>query len=140
MVLGQANDLWSVNTDQEYHEEVREEILVSAVEPALVKLDRVALGLSLGTASGVLLFLATLLLVLKGGDAVGPNLGLLSQYFPGYRVTGAGSVLALGYGFVAGFLAGWTFALMRNALVFAFMAVMYRRAERQALRRLFDYF
>jgi hypothetical protein len=140
MVLGQANDLWSVNTDQEYHEEVREDVLVTAVEPALVKLDRIALGVSLGITSGVLLFLATLLLVLKGGDVVGPNLGLLSQYFPGYRVTGAGSVLALGYGFVAGFLAGWTFALMRNALVFAFMAVMYRRAERQALRRLFDYF
>ena len=144
MVLGQTNDLWSVNTDQEYHEEVRadvrEDVLVGAVQPALVKLDRIALGLSLGVASGLLLFLATLVLVLQGGAVVGPNLGLLSEFFPGYRVTGAGSLLGLGYGFVAGFIAGWTFALLRNALVFVYMAVMYRRAERRALRRLLDYF
>lgn len=140
MLLGQRNDLWSVNTDQEYHEEVRDEVLMGAVEPALVKLDRVALGLSTGIASGVLLFLATLLLVLKGGDVIGPNLGLLDQYFLGYSVTGPGSVLGLGYGFITGFVAGWTFALMRNAIVFVCMAMMYRRAERQALRRLLDYF
>jgi hypothetical protein len=29
---------------------------------------------------------------------------------------------------------------VRNVLVFAAMAAMYRRAERQALRRLLDYF
>jgi protoporphyrinogen oxidase len=140
VVLGQRNDLWSVNTDQEYHEEVREEILEAAVAPALVKIDRLALGLSLGIASGVLLFLATLLLVLKGGDVVGPNLGLLSQYFPGYTVTALGSLVGLVYGFLTGFAVGWTFALMRNVLVFASMAAMHRRAERQVLRRLLDYF
>ena len=106
----------------------------------LRKLDRVALGFSVGVVSGAVLFLATLALVLKGGSVVGPNLGLLAQYFPGYRVTAAGSVLGLAYGFVSGFVVGWAVAFLRNATVFLYMAVVHRRAELQALRRLLDYF
>jgi protoporphyrinogen oxidase len=140
VVLGEKNDLWNVNADQEYHEEVRDEILAAVVAPTLAKVDRVALGLSLGLTCGALLWLATLALVLKGGAVVGPNLGLLAQFFPGYTVTLTGSFLGLGYGFLSGFLAGWTVALLRNVVVFAFMAAMYRRAERQALRRLLHYF
>jgi protoporphyrinogen oxidase len=148
LVLGERNDLWSVNTDQEYHEEMRqpvakhelEEILEGALVQAFLKLDRVALGLSVGVTSGALLFLATLVLVLKGGSEVGPNLGLLAQYFPGYRVTAGGSALGLLYGFVSGFVVGWTVAFLRNATVFLYMAVVHRRAELQALRRLLEYF
>jgi protoporphyrinogen oxidase len=148
MVLGQHNDLWSVNTDQEYHEEIREqvtehdleEVLQGALTEVFLKIDRVAMGLSVGLAAGMLLFLATLVLVLKGGTIVGPTLGLLGQYFPGYTVTGAGSVLGLLYGFVSGYVVGWAFAFLRNATVFLYMAVVHRRAELQALRRLLDYF
>ena len=148
LALGQQNDLWSVNTDQEYHEEIREkvtehdleEVLEGALTQVFLKLDRVAMGLSVGMASGALLFLATLALVLKGGPMVGPTLGLLGQYFPGYTVTGPGSVLGLLYGFVSGFVVGWAFAFLRNATVFLYMAVVHRRAELQALRRLLEYF
>jgi hypothetical protein len=148
MVLGQHNDLWSVNTDQEYHEEIREqvtehdleEVLQGALTEVFLKIDRVALGLSVGLAAGMLLFLATLGLVLKGGTIVGPTLGLLGQYFPGYTVTAAGSLLGLLYGFVSGFVVGWAFAFLRNATVFLYVAVVHRRAELQALRRLFEYF
>ena len=148
LALGQQNDLWSVNTDQEYHEEIREkvtehdleEVLEGALTQVFLKLDRVAMGLSVGMASGALLFLATLALVLKGGPIVGPTLGLLGQYFPGYTVTGPGSVLGLLYGFVSGFVVGWAFAFLRNATVFLYMAVVHRRAELQALRRLLEYF
>jgi len=147
LVLGQKNDLWSVNTDAEYHEEIREqvtdhdleEVLEGALTQVFLKLDRVAMGLSFGLTAGALLFLATLALVLKGGH-VGPNLGLLGQYFPGYTVTAAGSVLGLLYGFASGFVVGWTVAFLRNATVFLYMAVVHRRAELQALRRLLDYF
>ena len=141
VVLGERNDLWSVNTDEQYHEEaVAEEIFDASVAPALVKIDRVALGSSVGVASGLLLFLATLVLVLKGGSPVGPNLRLLSNFFPGYTVTGVGAVLGLVYGFLTGYIAGWAFGLMRNVIVFACMAALHRRAERQVLRRLLDYF
>lgn len=148
LALGQQNDLWSVNTDQEYHEEIRErvtehdleEVLEGALTRVFLKLDRVAMGFSVGMASGALLFLATLALVLKGGPMVGPTLGLLGQYFPGYTVTGPGSVLGLLYGFVSGFVVGWAFAFVRNATVFLYMAVVHRRAELQALRRFLEYF
>jgi hypothetical protein len=149
LVLGQHNDLWSVNTDLEYLEELSPDRGVTAqeaeqaVEGALTrvfaKLDRVAFGLSLGAALGALLLFATLALVLKGGEIVGPHLQLLSQYFPGYRVSMAGSVLGLAYGFVAGFIAGWGFASLRNATMFLYMAFVHRRAELRLIRRLLEF-
>lgn len=149
VVLNQRNDLWSVNTDQEYHEEIRvetgaevrdvEEALQAALTRVFLKLDRVAFGLSVGMAAGALLFLATLGLVLKGGNVVGPNLKLLGQYFPGYSVTLGGSALGLAYGFVAGFIGGWGFAFLRNVAVFLYMAIVHRRAELHLMRRLIEY-
>ena len=87
----------------------------------------------------MLLFLATLILVLKGGDVVGPKLELLENYFPGYSVTLPGSLLGLGYGFFSGFVGGWGFAFLRNTSVFLYMALLHRRAERQLLRKLLEY-
>ena len=149
MMLGEKNDLWSVNTDQEYHEEIREklelepEVAVEAFKEALVqafaKLDRLAFGLSIGTMVGFLLFLATLGLVLKGGDVVGPNLQLLQHYFPWYRITLSGSFLGLGYGFLSGFVVGWGFAFLRNLAVFLYAALVQRRAERLLLRNILEY-
>lgn len=145
LVLGERNDLWSVNTEQEYHEEtlVEEREAVGALEQALsrvfTKLDRVAFGLSLGAVSGAVLFLATFWLVIKGGDVVGPNLQLLRHYFPGYAVSPSGSIIGLLYGFVSGFIGGWLFAFVRNATMFLYMARVYRKAQRGLLRRFFDY-
>jgi len=112
LLLDQRNDLWSVNTEQEFHEQlladadVTPEYLARILEFGLtkvfVKLDRVALGLSVGTASGLVLFLATLFVTLGGGPLVRPILGLLGQYFPGYSVTAAGPIVGLAYGFVVG--------------------------------------
>lgn len=149
-ILGERNDLWSVNTDAEYHEEMPieteigapdiTEVLEGVLADAFPKLDRVALGLSLGVVSGVVLLLATLALVLKGGDVIGPNLQLLNQFFPGYSVSVPGSMLGLTYGFLSGFIGGWAFAFLRNATTFMYMAAHRRSAERQLMRRLLDYF
>jgi hypothetical protein len=149
IMFGEKNDLWSVNTDQEYHEEIREEVeiapdiaveaLKEAFSQAFAKLDRFALGLSTGVTFGCLLFLATLVLVLKGGDVVGPNLELLEQYFFGYSVTMTGSLIGMMYGFVTGFIAGWSFAFLRNAVLFAYAALIQRRAERLLLRNFLEY-
>ena len=79
-------------------------------------------------------------LAVKGGDIVGPNLVLLGNYFPGYTVTATGSVLGLTYGFVTGFLGGWSFAFLRNAVVFLYIAIIHRRAEWALLRELLKYF
>lgn len=146
MVLGEAHDLWSVNTDQDYHEE---EVRTAAPQPAedaeavfeeevarvFLRVDRVALGLAAGVVGGLGLFAATLVLVVSGGPVVGPILGLLGQYFPGYSVTPLGSLLGLVYGFLAGFVLGWLFAALRNAILFLYLVAVYRQWQ---LRHLLD--
>jgi protoporphyrinogen oxidase len=149
LVLGERNNLWNVNTDQEYLEEISEEAQVptddvgAAVEGTLakvfLKLDRVSFGLSTGIITGMAVFLATLTLVLKDGEVVGPNLQLLSQYFPSYTVTLSGSVLGLLNGFVSGFIGGWGYAFLRNSATFLYLCAIHRRAQRYYLRRFFDY-
>ena len=141
LVDDRNHDLWSVNTDQEYHEEVRTpavDAVDKALERALSKLDRRAFGLAVGTVSGLLLFLATLVLVVKGGPSVGKHLALLGQYFPGYRVTASGSLLGLLYGGAAGFVVGWSFAVIRNAVVFLYESAVRRRIQSGIWGRFLD--
>ena len=146
---GERHDLWSVNTDQEYHEEMAEadaeevEAVAGAVEGRLAeifpKVDGIALGIATGTVTGLLLALATLILVLKGGAVVGPNLQLLAQFLPGYTVSGAGSLLGLFYGLTVGFLVGWGFSLLRNVSLFLSLAILRRRAELRLLKRFLEF-
>ena len=141
LMFGERNDLWSVNTEPDYHEEalITDEAIDDALAQVFTRLDRVAFGVALGAVAGASLFLATLILVAKGGSVVGPTLSLLRQYFPGYRVSAVGSLLGLIYGSVIGFACGWMFAFLRNAVLFLYVARAYRKAQRGLLRRFFDY-
>lgn len=96
---------------------------------AFAKLDRTALGLAVGSLCGLVVFLATIVLVLKGGEVVGPNLALLSQFFFGYRVTIAGAFVGLVYGFAFGFVVGWFIAVLRNALVSGYLITLKTSAN-----------
>jgi hypothetical protein len=96
---------------------------------AFAKLDRTALGLAVGSLCGLLVFLATIILVLKGGEVVGPNLALLGQFFFGYTVTIAGAFVGLVYGFVFGFVVGWLIAVLRNALVSGYLITLKTSAN-----------
>jgi tetrahydromethanopterin S-methyltransferase subunit B len=84
---------------------------------SLAKLDSFALGVSVGTLCGLIIFLVTNLLILKGGAPLGPNLALLGQYFIGYEVTVAGSFVGVFYGFISGFILGWLIAFLRNTVI-----------------------
>lgn len=95
---------------------------------AFAKLDRTALGLAVGTLCGLGVFAATIVLIVKGGEVVGPNLALLGQFFFGYKVTVAGAFIGLVYGFVTGFVIGWLMALLRNAFVSAYLLALRTRA------------
>lgn len=149
IVLEQSKDLWSVNAEQEYHEEIRVERELVDRQPERVfedilvqgfpRLDRLAFGLATGTTLGVILFAMTMILVLQGGPVVGPNLALLNQYFPGYTVSGWGSFVGLGYGFLSGFLTGWTFALIRNTSLFFYFATVQESVERDLLKRFLEF-
>jgi protoporphyrinogen oxidase len=139
LVLGERHDLWDVNTEAEYHEEITEKVLASRLTEFFPRLDRVALGCAVGAASGLLLFLATAILLLKGGPVVGPTLRLLGQYFPGYTVTPVGSLLGLLYGFAVGWLLGWGFAFVKNTVLLFYVAIIRRRVEAGLLRRFLEF-
>jgi len=95
------------------NELVNEQALLEEV----IRVNRIVLGLTLGILFGFGLFLATNILVLKGGPHVGANLQLLNQFFPGYKVTFGGSFLGLIYGFAVGYVSGWIIATIYNGVV-----------------------
>jgi len=84
---------------------------------AIRRLNARAWGMSVGLVFGFGLLLATNILVLKGGPNVGAHLRLLSNYFPGYRVTFAGSLVGFVYAFVLGYALGRLIAAVYDRLV-----------------------
>ncbi|HQR32081.1 MAG TPA: NAD(P)/FAD-dependent oxidoreductase [Blastocatellia bacterium] len=163
-IVGEKNDVWAVNTEQDYHEEVREaetgrvktmgdRAVPMPVQPATVetdaladqliqkafaKLDPVALGVAVGTVVGAGLLLATIVLLLKGGTFIGPRLGLLRNFLIGYDVTWLGSLVGLVEGSVGGFALGYAAASFRNWGMKAYAYMLKRRAEAQAEGKVLD--
>ena len=86
------------------------------IEQAVILLNEKLLGIVLGFLFGAALFLATNFLVLKGGRHVGAHLGLLSNFFPGYRVTFLGSIIGFCYMFIVGLLVGVVLGAVYNKL------------------------
>jgi hypothetical protein len=91
--------------------------LEQAILVQVVRLNAVASGVVTGLVAGLALLAATLWLVIKGGPVVGPHLGLLGQFFPGYSVTWLGALVGFGYAFLIGFLVGYFVAAVYNWLV-----------------------
>jgi hypothetical protein len=79
-----------------------------------MRLNALFNGVVTGLLFGLGIFLATNWLVLKGGAVVGPHLGLLGEFFIGYRVTFAGSLVGFAYGFAVGFVVGFGVAALYN--------------------------
>jgi hypothetical protein len=86
--------------------------LKEAVEVSNEKAWAIGLGLTLAVG----LFVATNVLILKGGNNVGSHLQLLRVYFPGYSVTFPGSVIGFIYSFVLGYLSGRTVIALYHRL------------------------
>ena len=99
---------------------------------AFGRVDRLALGLAIGLVAGTAVFLATVILLLKGGEVIGPHLALLGQYIPGYAVSWRGSLTGGAGGFLGGFVAGWTTAFFRNLAVdvYVFACAFWSRLNR----------
>jgi hypothetical protein len=88
-----------------------------ALHQALLRLNARAWGLAVGMISGGGLFVATNVLVVKGGENVGTHLALLGVYFPGYRVTFLGSLIGFVYAFVLGYGVGRLIGAIYNRFV-----------------------
>ncbi len=94
---------------------------MTATEPSLrlavARLNSRAWGISVGLLLALGLFIATNVLVIKGGPNPGPHLSLLREYFPGYRVTFFGSLIGFVYAFVLGYALGRLIGSTYNFLV-----------------------
>jgi hypothetical protein len=87
------------------------------VRLTITRLRARAWGVATGLLFGIVLFAATLILVLLNGPNLGAHLGLLAVFLPGYSVTGFGSFVGLFYGFVIGYALGWLTGKVYNAFV-----------------------
>ena len=146
LLFGEKNDLWSVNADAEYHEEIRHdgkkksvETLKERITHIFPRLDPVALGFSFGTTAGFMILAATLFLIFMGGGTVEPHLELLSHFVPGFSITLWGAVMGLIGLFILGFFFGSTFAYLRNLAVLISARIIHRDIELYHLKRLFDF-
>ncbi len=129
-VTGAALDIWSVNVDDEYHEtvdtkrgdrlspgRVGEETVEELLADAFRGYDPVAMSVAVGAVGALLLFLATAILVARGGETVGPTLSLLGVVLVHYEVTWRGAFVGLLEGGALGGVLGWIIATTINSLV-----------------------
>lgn len=96
---------------------------------AFAPMHRVAMGVAWGVVLGGSIFLMTTILLVKGGNVVGPNLSLLGQFFFGYNVSWRGAFLGFLWGMIFGFVLGWGFAVTRNLVFWVWLTLIRTRAE-----------
>ena len=82
----------------------------------VMRLEALIQGLVLGLMTGAAIMVATLVLVMRGGRVVGPHLGLLAQFLPGYHVSVIGSLIGFAWGAVYGFVTGYLVSTLYNRI------------------------
>jgi hypothetical protein len=102
----------AVKTDE--HDRETEWALIN---DAVARLRASVMAVVFGLTSGTGLFVATVWLVIRGGAQVGPTLGLLRNYLPGYSVTWPGAFIGFVYAAVLGSAVGWVVAFIYNRIV-----------------------
>ncbi len=145
-VAGARLDLWSINEDATFHEEVeREEAKVGGLRDRLVpsridvgiddllqaafpRYDEIALGGATGITTSISLLVATAVLLLGSDQAFVPMLSLLGNFLFGYRVSWPGLAVGVAEAGLLGFAVGWMTARLVNLLTWA--------AERDLERKL----
>jgi len=83
----------------------------------IIRIQTEVLAFVMAIVCGLIFWIATAWLLIKGGPNVGQHLQLLKQYLPGYSVSWGGSFLGLLYGLVIGGVVGWAIAVIYNRIV-----------------------
>jgi len=92
------------------------------IRPVIARMRASVMAVAFGLFAGIALFAATLWLVLQGGHmqggehVVGPHLGLLENFYPGYSVTIGGAFVGFAYAAVTGAVAGYIVAWVYNTI------------------------
>lgn len=168
-ICGANNDLWAVNVEKEYHEELSSEesqrqadyAALSQTQPAVParllensygkesedtfayhvygRLDKRSLALASGIVASLYVFLITVFLLVHDSPGTGEKVQLLDQFFYGYTVSPGGALIGAIYGFVWGFLLGWLTAYLRNVVFGVYISKLLGKTRQQKIRRLLDY-
>jgi hypothetical protein len=112
----------------------------AALALAFAPLHKRAFGTAIGIAVGLAVFAITAVHLLRNpapDEAI--KLGLLREFFYGYRVSWGGALIGLAWGFAVGFIAGWFVAFCRNLVIAASIFITRTRAELQATRDFLDH-
>jgi hypothetical protein len=143
-VAGADLDLWSINEDSSFHEEVREErsrgVVRDRLTPsrpenevdellrnAFALYDEVALGAAVGITASLALAVATVVLLVGSNQSFVPMLSLLGNYLFGYEVSWPGLGVGLVEAGLVGFGFGWVTAKLINWLIGATERDLERR-------------
>ena len=155
-IIGQTNNVWTVNTEQAYHEDgdavdaIFDDSLTTtpirsvdekerdAIEIIFSRMDPIALGVAIGVIFGGGLFSATAILLLRGGKIIGPTLSLLGHYLFGFKVGWKGAFLGLFEAGIIGFIIGSLAVRLRNLGMSFYIAKVKRRIELSEQRKLLD--
>ena len=80
----------------------------------VAKLRAGVMAVVFGMVGGAGIFLATVWLLVRGGEDVGRHLELLNNYLLGYSVTWCGAIVGLAWGLLIGAVVGWLIAWIYN--------------------------
>jgi protoporphyrinogen oxidase len=144
--LGGADyDLWSINEDLSYHEEVRREeaeeravrdrltptrvesSLDELLDNAFARYDEIALGGAVGITASLGLFLAMIIPLLRSDPTFAPMLSLLGNYLFGFEISWPGLAVGIVESGALGFGLGWLAARLINILISGFEREFERR-------------
>lgn len=145
-IAGSRHDLWTINEEEEYLEENKDEEKLKQLlgEKTLIRafsrMDKLGFATAVGTVSGLMLFLATLWLVIRGSTPGTPDLAFLAEHFTACDISIKGGVISFVYAFIPGFLFGWVFAYLRNLFLAIYLFQLKKRAELLSLRDFLNIF
>ena len=145
-VVGERHDIWSINVEQDYHEEVRskpqtagvkvpppqavpaQEGLETVLRKVFASVDPVAMGVAVAMVCATLMALASGVVLAGGAEPARNALSLLSAYIVGYDLTWLGVLLGTAQAGILGFVLGWAGASMRNGLISAYVRLIHKAA------------
>lgn len=102
--------------------------LPPSIALAFAPVHKLAMGVAVGLVGGLTIAAITAFQLLLAPPGA-PQLGLLSQYFYGYAVSGPGIGIGAFWGFVTGFVAGWFVAFVRNFVLALWVVTIRAKAE-----------
>jgi len=117
---------------------IAEERMLAQLELAFAPLHKRAFGIAVGVAMGVVCFAITAIYLI-GPHRPDVHLELLAEYFYGFTPTWPGAFIALGWGTLVGFVAGWFVAFSRNLAMAVLLFITRTRAELAATRSFLDH-